>query len=231
MPAGARVYVSGQAEPDPDLARSTRRTLEGLDATLKYLGLSRASIVQVKAFMQPMTAAAEVEREVEAFFGEGSVPPLALVDWRSSRSQPVEIELVAAAGPSKEGGETVEYLTPPGLKPSPVFSRVARVNRGGAIYVSGLYGRHGAFGASEVKEVLDELGKVLAEAGGDFRHLVKATYYVATDETSRALNELRPKYYDPSRPPAASKAMVAGVGSDGRSVTLDMIAVPAGDRP
>jgi hypothetical protein len=54
-------------------------------------------------------------------------------------------------------------------------------------------------------------------------HLAAAS----TDEASRKLNELRPKYYDPKRPPAASKAMVTGVGADGKSVTLDMIAVAA----
>ena len=65
----------------------------------------------------------------------------------------------------------------------------------------------------------------MISAGGDFRHLVKATYYVSDDPASRALNELRPRHYDPARPPAASKAMVAGVGAPGRAITLDMIAV------
>ena len=63
--------------------------------------------------------------------------------------------------------------------------------------------------------------------GSDLRHLVKATYYVADDNTSRLLNELRPEYLEDGRAPAASKAMVPGTGSDGRTITLDMIAVPA----
>ena len=60
---------------------------------------------------------------------------------------------------------------------------------------------------------------------------MKATYYITDEDASRALNELRPKYYDPARPPAASKATVAGVDPAGRNVTLDMIAVvkPAGE--
>jgi len=58
-------------------------------------------------------------------------------------------------------------------------------------------------------------------------NLAKATYYVSTDATSKALNVLRPNYYDPKRPPAASKALVPGVGREGRTLTLDMIAVPA----
>jgi hypothetical protein len=39
------------------------------------------------------------------------------------------------------------------------------------------------------------------------------------------LNEIRPKYYDPKRPPAASKAMVKDVGSIKAGVSMDMIGV------
>jgi enamine deaminase RidA (YjgF/YER057c/UK114 family) len=223
LPPGARVFVSGQADPGADLAQATRKTLEGLDTTLKYLGLDRSRVVQVKAFFRPMTSAGVVGREVATFFGAGAVPPTVLVEWRMD--PPIEIELVAAAG-GHEGAGTVEYLTPPALKPSPLFCRVVRVNRGPLIFTSGFYGLAGTTGADQVRAIFDALGGVIAEAGGDLRHLVKATYYVADDDASRALNELRPRYYDASRPPAASKATVAGVGSEGRSITLDMIAVP-----
>jgi len=227
LPAGPRVYVSGQTEPDADLARATRKTLEGLGDTLKHVGSDRSQVVRLKAFMQPMTAAASaaVEREVSAFFGGKDVPPLTLVEWRSSPNQPIEIELVAAG--RERGSSPIEYLTPPALKASPVFSRVARVNAGPLIFVSGLYGSSGTTGAAQVEAIFDTLGAVLAEAGGDLGHLAKATYYVSDDPTTRALAELRLRYYDPKRPPAASKAIVAGVGAEGRTVTLDMIAVPA----
>jgi hypothetical protein len=55
--------------------------------------------------------------------------------------------------------------------------------------------------------------------------LAKATYYVSNSEASGKLNELRPKFYNPQRPPAASKALVKSVGRNEMSVTLDMIAV------
>ncbi|MEO6811516.1 MAG: RidA family protein, partial [Isosphaeraceae bacterium] len=122
-----------------------------------------------------------------------------------------------------------EFLTPPELKPSPVYSRIVRVNRGDLIYVSGLTGPDGADGKAQTEAIFGTLKEILSRAGSDFRHMVKATYYVADDPASRALNDLRPKYYDPARPPAASKAVVAGVGLPGRTITLDMIAVPARD--
>jgi enamine deaminase RidA (YjgF/YER057c/UK114 family) len=226
LPAGPRVYVSGQSDPDADLPGATRKTLEGLAATLKHLGLERSRVVRLKAFMQPMTGATSsaVGREVSAFFGGKDVPPLTLVEWRSSSPQPIEIELVAAG--HEPGIPSVEYLTPPPLKGSPLFSRVARVNAGPLIYVSCLYGPAGATGAAQVEAIFDALGAVLADTGSDLRHLVKATYYVSDGPASRALNDLRPRYFDPDRPPAASKAVVPGVVAEGRTVTFDMIAVP-----
>jgi enamine deaminase RidA (YjgF/YER057c/UK114 family) len=224
LPAGTRVYVSGQAEKGRDLAEATRRTLESLRATLTYLSLRDARVVQLKAFLRPMAGVGEVRKEMAKFFGEGAVPPLVFVEWSSTL--PIEIELIAWAGRDRvEGG--VEYLTPPGMQASPVFSRVARLGPGKTVYVSGLYAARARGAEEEVREVFAELGRLLEKSGSDFRHLAKATYYVSTEEASTRLNELRPKYYDPRRPPAASKAMVAGVGVEGRSLTLDMIAVPA----
>jgi enamine deaminase RidA (YjgF/YER057c/UK114 family) len=183
-----------------------------------------------------MSDAATVQREAATFFGDRPLPPLVFVEWKSNASTPIEIELIAWGG--KDRGEpAVEYLTPPGMSASPVFSRVARINHSPMIYTSGLYASPGgqadanpntpAAAEREVKEVFASLERLLNEAGSDFRHLAKATYYVANDAASAKLNELRPNYYDPQRPPAASKAAVTGVGRAGLGLTLDLIAVPA----
>ncbi len=227
LPSGSRMFVSGQADPDDDLIAATRKTLRSLGKTLGYLGLDISRVVRLKAFMQPMTAesAADVEREVSVAFGGKDVPPLSLVEWRLSPRQPIEIELVAAGREPIDA--PVEYYTPPGLTPSPVFSRVARVSAGPLIYVSGLHGAADTSNTEQVEAIFATLTGVLSQAGSDLRHLVKATYYVSDIGASTALNELRPQYFEPSRPPAASKAFVSGVGFEGRTVTLDMIAVPA----
>ncbi len=223
LPPGPKVYVAGQAEKG-DLATATRRTLESLRNTLQFLDLGDDRIVQLKAFLTPMADAAEVEKEMAEFFAGRPVPPLVFVAWKSSL--PIEIELIAAAPRSKEkAAAPIDFLTPPGMTASPIYSRVTRINHGKTVYVSGLHGMNAKDAAGEVDEIFTTLGSVLKKAGSDFRHLAKATYYVSTDDASRKLNELRPRYYDPKRPPAASKAMVPGVGVSGRSVTLDMIAV------
>lgn len=228
LPAGPRIYVSGQAEKGADLAAATQKTLESLGASLKHLGLGKEHVVQVRAFFLPMKSADVVEREVKAFFGADVIaPPLVLVDWRMP--QPIEIELIAAP-PTAGGSEVIEYLATPTLKPSPVFSRIARINRGDLVYISGLFGAAGTSGPAQIETIFEQLKTILTEAGSDLRHLAKATYYVSDDSTSKALNELRPRYFDPARPPAASKAGVPGVGLEGRTITLDMIAVVPGDR-
>jgi len=223
---GPNVYVSGQAEKGVDIADMTKRTMESLAMTLKHLGLGWKDVVQVKSFIGPMAAAPDAEREIVSFFKDGSpVPPLIFVEWTTEPS--IEIELVAgsdkSAGPV---GDTVEFITPPGMPASPVFSRVARLAAGPTIYISGLYGESQGNGDAEIREIFGHLGELLDMTGSDFRHLAKATYYVSTNEASSKLGTIRPEYYDAQRPPAASKAPVAGTGRDGKTITLDMIAVP-----
>ncbi len=226
LPPGTRIYVSGQAVPALDLAEATRKTLAELRDTLKFLGLKENSVVQVKAFLQPMAQHKIVHDETAKFFAAANAkaPPLVLVEWQSSL--PVEIELIVWGG-RERAGEPIEYLTPPGMKASAVYSRVARVNDGKLIFLSSLFGKTANGPAAEITEIYEQMGKVLEKAGSDYRHLAKATYYVTRPEATKKMGELRPKYYDPQRPPAASLAQVQGPGRANRTVTMDMIAVPS----
>jgi enamine deaminase RidA (YjgF/YER057c/UK114 family) len=223
LPVGPKLYVSGMADTN-SLIPATRKTLEKLVAAIGHLGSPPADIVQLKIFLQPMSQVAAVRKEVADFFG-GKAPPTVFVEWISANPV-VEIELIAAAK-GDPGGETnsVSYLTPPGTTDSKFYRRVAHVNRGKLIYVSGLYGTKSSDGTGQVREIFAALGDVTKQAGSDFEHLVKATYYVTDNDASNKLNELRPEYYHPQRPPAASKAKVRGVGVSGKTVTMDMIAV------
>lgn len=224
MPSGGKYYVSGQAK-NGALPEATRNTLISLEETLKFLGLGKSNVVQLKAFVQPISDTGLVKSEVASFFS-GDVPPFVYVEWSSPTNTPIEIELIAADGkPQATEGDSVEFLTPPNVSTSKVYSRVAHVRRGQTIYISGLYGMKATDGAGQVREILDRMKVLAAEAGSDFDHLVKATYYVSDKEASGKLNDIRPEYYNPQRPPTASKAMVEGVGMPGKTITIDMIAV------
>ncbi len=223
---GGRAYISGQAEPG-DITTATRQTLESLRESLRFMHLDLSHVAQIKSFLTPVSDVSIVEREIRSFFGEQTAPPLVFVEWISGVTIPVEIELIATVPPDAlpANAPPVEYLTPPGMTSPPIYSRITRVNSLQTIYVSGLYGSNNN-SAQQVRDAFQQLTQLLEPAGSDLRHLVKATYYVSDEQVSAQLNAQRPNYYDPQRPPAASKALVSGVGRNDRSLTLDMIAVP-----
>lgn len=223
LPVGSRVYISGQAEKAATPSEATTATLASLARTLQWLGSSLDDVVQVKAFLNPISAAAEVRETFKRFCGDRQIP-LVLVEWESTL--PIEIELIAAAPPGGTAAPAVEYLTPPGFTASPVYCRVAKVNAASTLYIGSLWSAQPLAAPQEVTDVFQQLEGHLTRLGSDLKHLVKATYYVSAEETSKQLNVLRPQYYDPKSPPAASKAVVAGVGQANRFLTLDMIAVP-----
>jgi enamine deaminase RidA (YjgF/YER057c/UK114 family) len=222
VPPGSLIYIAGQAEKGATLGEATRGTLQSLQKTLEFLGRDLSDVVQVKSFLSPMSNVSEAQRELAAFFGDQAAPPSVWVEWTAPL---IEIEMIAWGGEKKEK-PAVEFITPPGMTASPVYSRVTRTNSDKLIYISGLYGRETADGAAEVVSIFEQLDSTLKQADSNLQHLVKATYYCSSNEASTKLNELRPKYYHPARPPSASKAMVNGVGRAARALTIDMIAVP-----
>ncbi len=221
LPAGRKAYVSGLAG-EGTMREATESVLKQLWNTLNFLEAKPEQIAQFKVFINPMTDQKVVVDAIKQRFPEGGVPVVHLVEWTTS--VPVEIEMIVGL-PKAEGLPVVEYLTPPGAKASPVFSRVVRVNGGQEVYLSGLYGEPNSMGEAQLAAIFLEMKRLVETAGSDFRHMVKATYYVASDVTNRRLTSIRTEQFDPARAPAASKAAVLGTGLTGRMVTLDMIAV------
>lgn len=225
---GSRVYISGQAEKGASAREAAAKTIESLLATLKFLNCDARDVRHARCFLTPIDAADEVREEFRKVF-RGAELPIAFVEWKSNL--PIEIELVVAGPPARADAPAVEYLTPTGKTASPLFARVVRVNRGDSIFIGDLYAQQTGHGEGQVVSIFKQLQQILTESGSDIRHLVKATYYVSDDDASKKLNDLRPKYYDPNRPPAASKAMVPAVGVADRSISIDMIAVPTQPTP
>lgn len=229
LPAGSVSYISGQAERgDGSVLDATRSTMHSLLKTLAFLGRQPQDVVQIKAFLTPVASADMAIQAIQTAFGDAICPPISVVQWESNL--PIEIELIVADRPLAgvdPNGLPMEYLTPPEMTASPIYARVTRVHAPQRIYISGLFAEAEVPAAEEVTALFATLSWVLESSGSDLRHLAKATYYVAHDDTSRELNRQRPMYYDPQRPPAASKALVVGTGRAGRNITFDMLAVPA----
>lgn len=224
LPGAGVVYVSGQAA-NGEIAGAARATLRQLDSTLKYLGLKKKDIIQIKSFICPATDINLVKKEVSDFFAGHTVPPTVYIEWTSKKPL-IEIELIAAspAGITKPLNQ-LDFITPAGMTASPVYSKVTRINYGRRVYLSSLYAEKPTEAKNEVAAIFGTMAKVLTKAGSDFDHLAKATYYVVTDSASNELNEIRPKYYKSDSPPAASKAKVKGVGLKDNGICIDMIGV------
>ncbi len=221
LPAGPVVYVSGQAAKG-ELSEATKTTLVQLKETLSSLGLSLKDIVQIKSFLTPMSSLNIVKKQFNDFFEDEIIPPLVFVDWISA-DPVIEIELIASSREEIVKNLQVEYITPLGMIPSPVYSKVSKLNYGKKVYLSGLSGLNSTTPDAEVNSLFDRMGNILKASNSDFNNLLKATYYVSNDQLSRSLGDLRPKFYDPKRPPAASKAMVKGIGLNGAGISIDMI--------
>ncbi len=218
QPAGPFVIVSGRAAPGA-FDTAIRETLAQLRADLERVGLTFDQVVQVKSFLGDMTQARRLEELVAAGFAGASAPPQVITGGRLEA--PAEIELVATAPRRRDTpADGVEHLEPTLGR----YSKVARANTGQPVFISGLYGAS-ANPAAQVDEMFAELGRTLAAAGSDIRHLVKATYYVADTAADQRINEIRPLIYDAAHPPAASKLVVPGTGRAGKGSTFDMIAV------
>lgn len=225
LPRGSIAYLSGQPDEGSLTASATTRAMTGLMRTLGHLKLSPKHVAHVKVFLRPATSAEEVLRDVRKFFPDQITPPVVFVEWLAA--VPVEIEMIAQYPVASRPAKDVEYFTPPEVRPSNTFSKVAILHADRQIYVSGIYAREPSRGEPQGVFVFEQLKEVLARAGSDLRHLVKGTYYVSDDDAARWVDRLRPRYYDPTCPPAASKLMVHGVGMAQRTMTIDMIAVPA----
>ncbi len=224
LPRGGTAYLSGQPDKNPRI-EATNNSLDVLMNILEELRLSPVAVAQIKVFVDSAPAADEVRAEIEKRFPDTLAPPLVFVEWISSA--PIEIELVAALPLDEDSSGTVRFFVPQGVKASPVFSPVALVETDRQIFISGLSSKTAGDGESQIRDIFAQLNEILAETKSDLRHLGKATYYVSDDDASNQLNKLRPDYYDPKRPPAASKVMIHEVGSPDRSIEIDMTAVVA----
>jgi enamine deaminase RidA (YjgF/YER057c/UK114 family) len=226
LPPGGIAYLSGAPAGFELTTLPVTKSMAQLMKTLGQLNLGPADVVQVKVFVRPVTAAEDILPEVQAFFPGQLAPPVVFVEWLAA--VPVEIEMIAQLPLSGKSTGGVEYFDPPEFRPSNVFSRVALMRAKRQIYISGLYARKPSRGELQAELLFGQLQEVLTRTGSDMRHLVKATYYVSDDDAARWVDRTRPKVFDPTRPPAASKVMVFGVGRAGRTMTVDMIAISRG---
>lgn len=229
LPAGGVAYISGVPAEGGLTESAVDASMTGLADMLGKLNLSFEHVVHIKVFLRPASSAGRVLEELREYFPNQLLPPVVFVEWLAP--PPVEIELIAQLPASDSSAPGVEYYDPPEVSPMQIFSRAALVRSPRQIFVAGLFAEKPSGAQDQALNVFDQLQSILAETGSDLRHLAKGTYYVCDDGSARGMDRARLWLYDQDRPPAASKCMVHGMGQPGRTLTLDMIAVPADDGP
>jgi len=226
LPPSGGFYVSGAAAETRDsVCSATFQTMENLQATLEHLGLNWDQVVQLRAFVNQASELATAEATMLSFFKSGIAPAIVVAPCVSP--SPVEIEMIAGSLPSPAGqnaGATIRHMSLPGVKPSPLYSKLVLQSGRATLYTEGLRSRADVDPAAQIRDLFAQLGDLLKKGGSDFDHLVKATYFASDQNSSRLFNDIRPEFFHPERPPAASKRLVKGVGMENRSVIMDMIA-------
>ena len=115
--------------------------------------------------------------------------------------------------------------------PEPIGPYSQGVMVGNVLYCAGQIGIIPTSGALieggitlQTKQVLDNLGAVLKEAGMDYDHVVRSTVFLANIEDFQAMNEVYKDYFTSTHPPARSTVQVAKIPR-GALVEIDFIAV------
>ncbi len=101
LPPGSIAYLSGHPEGFELTQLPATKSMTRLMKTLGELKLQPRDVVQVKVFLNPVTDAEAVLREVQSFFPDQLVPPVVFVEWLAAL--PVEIEMIAQSAGKRRG--------------------------------------------------------------------------------------------------------------------------------
>ncbi|MDF1858997.1 MAG: hypothetical protein P1U87_02215 [Verrucomicrobiales bacterium] len=217
------VYASGRVAKGASFQESIPAAMKLiLDEYLFPQGCDSGDVLQIRAYVNEMDRVGDAKRLIERHFPKGNAPPIVFVEW--AREDTVEIEMIAAAPEREAPEEMVSFYTPPNLKPSPAFSRVAILHGQEIVFFSGVSGESGLAPGEEVESLFRILERRVVDVGSDMSHLIKATYLVSDREMDATFSELRLRHLDPDRPPAASKVFRSFVDAEGRALLIDLIA-------
>ncbi len=122
---------------------------------------------------------------------------------------------------------TKRILETPG-SPAPLGPYSPAVEAGGLVFLSGQValgpggGRTDGPAAVQTRRVMDNIGRLLADAGLGYEHIVKTTIFMADIADYQEINEVYAGYFD-GGPPARSAVQAAALPG-GFSVEIEAVA-------
>ena len=126
-----------------------------------------------------------------------------------------------------------KFINPPGLKPLGMYSHVASARGGSIVFISGqvaVDAEGKVVGKGDIRaqavQVFENLKLALAGAGATFADVLKFTIYLTelTQETRKAVMEVRSGYINTSQPPAATMVGIDKLVMDDLLLEIEAIA-------
>lgn len=219
-PRGPRVIITGHGEAGKTPEEAVAKTFASLKKTLDWLGCDAKSLLRIRCYATPGLS---FRKELDELLGKEWVP-IRTINVDKSSPVPLELEVIAQSPPAADNAPAVEFLTPPHLQASPVFSRVVRVNRGNWTFTSEIF-NEATNPAEQVETVFKDLTKVLKASGSDFDQLVSASYCVGDEQARQSFNTMLPKLFNPKSLPSATRASLSSAPGAKRVFSLSAIAV------
>lgn len=110
------------------------------------------------------------------------------------------------------------------------YSQAVKVSGGAMLFISGIIPLNpktmeivGKTAGEQCKQVMDNMGNVLREAGGDYSNVVKTTIYLSDLADFGPVNEMYGTYFDVN-PPARATVEVSRLPKDVK-IEIEAIAV------
>jgi len=186
---GDFLYVSDLAEigapVNGSVSEQARQSIAKLEAVLKAAGFKLSEVVKLELYLTDLVQTETVNGVLRSAFARNP-PTRTVVGVRDlPRGAAVAINAIVA-----RGGKAVKLQGGARATDDP-----AAIQVGHRLFLSGRAGTAGGGMAEQVREVMDELGRVLQAAGMTFSHVVKGKVYVADMEDYAAMNAAYGSYF------------------------------------
>jgi len=195
------LYISGTGEgqaqsPGESYESRTSRILESIRAKLDAAGLDRRHVVTTWVMFEDFSRLAEVEKAFTAFFPDN--PPACTIFGAARIPGPSEVEITSIAYADLSRRKTIGAS-------GGMFS--PGVLAGKTLYISGQTGA-GPDGKisndfeEQARQAMLNAGKLLNEAGLDWRHVVWTNVYLNNDYNLGAFNKVYSGFFEYGDEPA-----------------------------
>jgi enamine deaminase RidA (YjgF/YER057c/UK114 family) len=192
----------------------TRKSLEGLGASVKAVGAAPDDVLRVTCFVSSLDQWAASRKLMEAGYPRAS---LNIVQTQRAPSQAVAA-CEAVARLTRDPGTPLQVEKAEGGQ-----SKAALLAAPRAVFT----GTQVAFGfqESDAQLAFGRLKKAIEQAGGSSTQVAWTSYYALSGRIAAQVRKLRAGYFNPQKPPAGSLLLFEALPSMDAGFAMDAIAV------